>query len=453
MNNINKNVMDEMYYSDLWIKLCKKSRDVVLTKDEIKKYNEESLKKGYINDIFKDDIVVEKDFVINMINSVSKVPEGDRFKNGNKVNNAYYDKLIENMNLQELKEKINVSYGLTIKRTEIKTFPTSHRVFKKEKDYDLDRFMETAIYAAEPCVIYAISKDNKWGFCKTYNYLGWVKIDNIAIGDRFEVEKYCNCEEFIVITGKKVYLGYNPFIEALRGLQLDMGVKLPVVTNWDRENLVYDMYYEGNYVVKYPLRDSDGRLKFTQVLIPLSEDVHKGYLKCNRANILKQIFKFQGERYGWGGEFNGRDCSSLIIDTFRSFGIKFPRNSGNQLNNSVGKKVIMDAETNYHERIKILESLKPGALIFLKGHVVMYLGTYKDSMYIIHDTYGVYVNEKFESIKGGGHKNEQDSDDNCDKEKIYLSIKGVTVSELKEIYTSSGNPYLEEIVGVKDIFS
>lgn len=453
MNNNNLNVMDEMYYSDLWIKLCKKSRDVALTKDKIKKYNEESLKKGYINNIFKEANEVDKDYVSELINKVSVVPEGDRFKNGNKLNKAYYVKLIENLNLQELKEKIKVEYGLAIKRTEVKTFPTGDRVFKKEKDYDLDRFMESTMYAAEPCAIYCISKDNKWGFCKTYNYSGWVKMENIAIGDKAEVESYCNCETFIVVTGKKVNIGYNPFVEVLRGLQLDMGVKLPIEINWNREDLVYDMYCEGNYVVKYPLRGSDGRLKFTQILIPFGEDVHVGYLKCNRVNILRQIFKFQGERYGWGGEFNGRDCSSLIVDTFRAFGIKFPRNSGNQLNNSLGNKVILDKEASYHERIKVLESLKPGALIFLNGHVVMFIGTYKNSMYIIHDTYGVFVNIKNENNKSKGHKDENSSHEVNEKEKTYLSIKGVTVSELEEIYTSSGNPYIEEIVGVNDIFS
>jgi len=224
----------------------------------------------------------------------------------------------------------------------VKTFPTSDRVFKNQKDYDLDRFMETAVYPTEPCIVYARSKDDKWCFCKTYNYGGWVKSENIAIGDKKEIENYCSCEDFIMVTGKKIHLGYNPFMEVLRGLDIDMGVRLPIEKNWDRKDLVYDMYCEGNYVVKYPLRDCNGKLKFTQVLIPYNEDVHEGYLKCSRGNVLKQIFKFQGERYGWGGEFNGRDCSSIILDVFRCFGIRLPRNSGDQLKNSVGEAVIIE---------------------------------------------------------------------------------------------------------------
>ncbi|HBA02906.1 MAG TPA: hypothetical protein DCW51_02435 [Clostridium sp.] len=163
--------------------------------------------------------------------------------------------------------------------------------------------------------------------------------------------------------------------------------------------------------------------------------------------MLKQIFKFQGERYGWGGEFNGRDCSSLIIDTFRSFGIQFPRNSGDQLKKSVGKTLLVHKEMPYHERMKILDSLKPGTLIFLNGHVAMFIGNYKNSYYIIHDVIGIFVNKKDYEKKNKGQKEQ------VNEEKIYLGIKGVTVSELKEIYTSSGKPYIEEIIGIKDIFN
>lgn len=451
--NNNLSVSEEMYYSDLWIKLCKRSKEVILTKDEIKEYNEISMKKGYIYNIFEEQDKVDKEYVITIVNKVSKIPEGDRYKNGSKINKEYYDKLIDNVNLEGVKDKVSVKYGLMVKRGCVRTFPTSDRVFKKEKEYDLDRFMESAIYAAEPCIIYTSSKDGKWCFCKTDNYLGWIKKENIAFGDKEEIKNYCNCEDFIVVTGKKMHLGYNPFIESLRNLDIDMGVKLPIENNWDRDELVYDMYSEGNYIVKYPLRESDGKLKFTHILIPYSEDVHRGYLKCNRNNILRQIFKFQGERYGWGGEFNGRDCSSLVIDTFRTFGIRFPRNSGDQLRKSMGKTLLIDKDMTYHERMKILDSLKPGALIFLNGHVAMFIGNYKNSPYIIHDVIGVFINKRENEKKSKDDKKQISKENRMDKERVYLGIKGVTVSELKEIYTSSGEPYIESIIGIKDIFA
>ncbi len=428
----NKSVIDAMYYSDLWIKLCRKSRSTVLTERDIKNINKESITKGYLTDIFKEESLSRTD-VDEMISKVSKIPEGDRYKNGVKLTKEYYDKLQDNMNLEELRQSIKVEYGIIVKRAKAKTFPTCDRVFKEPKTYELDRFMETAVYIGEPCAIYSTSRDGKWYFCKTYNCRGWIHGDNIAIGEKKDIEDFCKNDNFIVVTGRKVSLGFNPLMETLSGESIDMGVKLPIEKEWERNDTVYDMYTEGNYIVKYPLRDRHGKLKFTNVLIPYGEDVHEGYLKCTRGNMLRQVFKFQGERYGWGGEFDGRDCSSMIVDIFRCFGINFPRNTGEQLRKSPGKTILFDENKGSHEKIKVLENLKPGELIYLNGHVAMFIGKYKDKIYIIHDVIGVHVEDEGELV--------------------YLPVRGVTVSSLAEIYTSGERSYIDEIVGIKDMFS
>lgn len=426
----NVNVIDFMYYSDFWIKLCRRSKSVLLREEEIVKLNEENMKEGYLNDIFTKE-ELSKDLLEEKIRSVSKRPEGDRYRNGSKVSEEYYGKLEENMNLSELREG-NISYGLVVKRGKLKTFPTSDRVFKEANTYELDRFMESAVYVGEPCVIYATSRDGKWYFCQTFNCSGWLHSDYIALGSKEEIQEFSNCKDFIVVTGRKIILGYNPFVEALSEELLDMGVRLPLVKDWERNDSIYDRYTEGNYVVKYPTRDREGKLKLTHVLIPFSEDVHEGYLKCRRSNILKQAFKFQGERYGWGGEFEGRDCSSMIVDIFRTFGIYFPRNTGEQLKKSLGRTVYFDKDIQRNEKLKVVDSLKPGALIYLSGHVAMVVGQYKDKVYVIHDVIGVHVEEEGELI--------------------YLPIRGVTVSSLSDIYTSAEVNYVDALIGVKDIF-
>lgn len=429
----NKNVIDAMYYSDLWIKLCRKSRSTVLREIDINKFNEESITKGYLTDIFKNMEEREWADVTEMISGVSKIPEGDRYKSGAKLRKEYYDKMQENMNLGELRQSIKVEYGIIVKRTKAKTFPTYDRVFKDAKTYELDRFIETAVYVGEPCAIYTTSRDGKWYFCETCNCRGWIHSDSIAIGEKSEIEGFCKNDNFIVVTARKLMLGFNPFVEVLSEENLDMGVKLPIEKGWERDNTVYDMYTEGSYVVKYPLRDRVGRLSFTNVLIPYSDDVHEGYLKCTRGNILRQAFKFQGERYGWGGEFEGRDCSSMIVDIFRCFGVNFPRNTGEQLRKSTGKTTLFDEKVEYNEKIRAVENLKPCTLIYLKGHVAMIIGKYKDKIYIIHDVIGVHVDDEGELV--------------------YLPIRGVTVSSLADIYTSGEKSYIDEIIGIKDMFS
>lgn len=427
----NKNVIDSMYYCDLWIKLSKRSKSVLLTEEEIKSMNKESIKKDYLYDIFAEEVKLSRKFIQDSVRQVSKRPEGDRYKNGSKILKEYYDNLEENMNINEIGQE-KVGYGIVVKRGKLKTFPTSDRVFKEPNTYEIDRFMESAVYVGEPCVIYAVSRDRDWYFCRTYNCSGWIHREYIAIGEKEEVESFSRCSDFIVVTGRKIILGFNPFIQSLSEESLDMGIRLPLEKDWEKNDTIYDMYTEGNYIVKYPLRDRCGKLQFTHILIPFNEDVYEGYLKCTRANILKQAFKFQGERYGWGGEFEGRDCSSMIVDIFRTFGLNFPRNTGEQLRESVGKVTYFDESIEKNEKMKILEGLKPGDLIYLSGHVAMIVGKYKDRIYVIHDVIGVHVEEE--------------------KELVYLPIRGVTVSSLSDIYTSGKLNYIDAVIGVKEVF-
>lgn len=421
-----------MYYSDFWIKISKEAKEELLNKSKVEKYNEEGFKRGYLKNIFKEPEAVTKEYIIKKIEEISKSPSVPLFIEGTLLKEDYFKDLRAALNLVSLKEQVFLRYGIITKRTEGKAFPTEDKVYKKPEEYALDRFMETALYVGEPCIVYHESLDGQWYFCSTVNATCWVNRNDIALGTKKAVEAYANPKEFIVVTGKKLHLGYNPIEKNISELAIDMGVRLPIENQWDYDTAIYDMYPEGNYIVKLPLRGQDGTLTFTKALVPVNEDVHEGYLRCTRGNILKQIFKFQGERYGWGGEFNGRDCSALIVDTLRAFGILFPRNSGEQLNKSIGKSILFDEE-NKETKLNAIKNLKPGDLIFLRGHVVMVLGKCKGDTYIIHDTIGT----------------ELDINTDEGSKRSFIPINGVTVSNLNKIYTSTGVNYIEATIGIK----
>ena len=124
--------------------------------------------------------------------------------------------------------------------------------------------------------------------------------------------------------------------------------------------------------------------------IPFSEDVSAGFTDYSVKNVLIQAFKFLGEPYGWGGMNNARDCSAFVADVYRSFGIIFPRNSDQQ---EKMKGYISFNGKSREERIKILDSLKPGTPLYMPGHAMIYLGRWQDRHYIIHDVPTVYRKE------------------------------------------------------------
>jgi hypothetical protein len=114
--------------------------------------------------------------------------------------------------------------------------------------------------------------------------------------------------------------------------------------------------------------------------------VYLGYLPYNIANIIIQSFEFHGEIYGWGGMNNARDCSAMIMDIYRTFGIKLPRNSSQQGNNSYGMFFSP-------------KELAPGMPIYMPGHAMIYLGEYQGEHYVIHNFSGFYnTNKEFQKI-------------------------------------------------------
>jgi len=92
--------------------------------------------------------------------------------------------------------------------------------------------------------------------------------------------------------------------------------------------------------------------------------------------------------YGWGGMYEQRDCSSMLRDMFAPFGIWLPRNSLQQ--SKVGR-VISLSDLSDEEKINIIkEKAVPfQTLLYKKGHVVLYVGTYNGEIIIFHNTWGI----------------------------------------------------------------
>ncbi len=61
-----------------------------------------------------------------------------------------------------------------------------------------------------------------------------------------------------------------------------------------------------------------------------------------------------------------------------------PRNAGDQ-EVGYGKHYRFTKEDSIEKRNKILDSIKPGAAIFMPGHVTMYIGKIDGVHYMIHD--------------------------------------------------------------------
>jgi hypothetical protein len=103
------------------------------------------------------------------------------------------------------------------------------------------------------------------------------------------------------------------------------------------------------------------------------------------SEITKEVSK---TNYGWGGMYEQRDCSSMLRDMFTPFGIWLPRNSYQQ--SKVGKIISLKDMSEEKKIITIKEKAIPfQTLLYKKGHIVLYVGTYNDDIVVFHNTWGI----------------------------------------------------------------
>ena len=368
-------VSDPMLQAGFWIDRTPNSQQVILTPAQINVFNHSistAMPQAVVElDRFPESI--DKSTLQRWL-AADKMPRTEeRYSKGEPISGAFYDKLAQNMNLHLLREMNPVTWGFTVRRTDLRTFPTLTASSEDDESDDFDLFQETAVNIAEPVAVLHHSGDAAWVYVQMYNYRGWLRAADVALASSRQAwQAKRETTSFLIITGTKVaprdvVMG-NPVPDWRAG----MGTRLPFL----------GMEKEG-YAIEIPQRGNGGAVIWRRAWIHGKADVSIGYLTYTRAHILRQAFKMLGENYGWGGLHDGRDCSSFIMDIYNVFGIRSPRNADQQEKipgRHVELQEISDAKTRY----ALLNRAEPGATLHLRNHVMLYLGQEGGKHYAIH---------------------------------------------------------------------
>lgn len=405
----------EMLKTDFWIKNILNSDEVIMHESEINEFN------GKVNLLVKDMVDlkhykgnIDKREIAGYIDSYEFSAETRYNDNGKVINEKFYSTLKNNLNLDEIKENHKVKYGMTIKKVDIRSFPTKIGFFDKPES-KLDKIQETGYDAFQAVIILHTSKDKKWYFVQVNNYRGWTRAKDIALSESKKVVfDYLDEDNFITICGKSTdIIVKNKSKEVI--LKVYLGTRV----------LLFDEK-KHKYIVKIPTKDENGNLIFTLGEIEKSDKVVFGHLSYTRANIIKLAFLQLGDDYDWGDKYNGKDCSSFIMTIYKTFGFILPRNCDEQ-ENSAGIKYNFKNEDSLIERKEIFDKVKTGAAIYMPGHTMLYLGKIGEIHYMIHDFggYGTLVDNDFK--------------------KFDVYKVGVTSTEL---LTAKGTPYINEFTSI-----
>ncbi len=427
-------VNEKMLYPDYWISQLNDGETLLLSGEQIAIGNSQLFETASpMTNLaeFPDRVAGGK--ITEKILAMSSIPSSARyFADGKEVTTKNYQVYKKALNIEAIPLEQKINFGLVVRRTNMRTFPTEDKVYKTTTSTNLDRFQETALFPAQVVAVLHESLDKQWYFGVAYNYAAWFKKADIAIGNAETIFAYKKSKNFIVVTGSKIFTTYNSVNDNVSEVQLEMGTVLPLIEPAKVPTIIDGQNTYTSHVVSLPVRNNSGELVFNAALIAKSADTNLGFLPYTKNNIITQSFKFLGERYGWGHSYNARDCTGFIGEVFKSFGILMPRNSGQQGHSEQGINHPFQKSASTDEKIDYIKGMEPGDLIYRPSHVMMLLGFYKGKPYIIHDVSGF----DYRNSNGEYHQS---------------MLNGVSVTPLLPLQLSQNKSYIDMIYNVKKI--
>ena len=378
----------EMQDAGFWIGLAEDPQSVRMTAEEIADYNAAlaGVEGADVEDLSAWPQQLSAGRLLALLRAYGEAPDSGLFTPEGPITADQQATIRSNRNEAALAADNPVQYGFLTENVILRSYPSSLPLYGSPDSPEYDLAAETALKLWEPLLVLHPSADSGWYLVRSYDYLGWVPSASVALCGRSTWDSLCRSlqSEGLTVLAPKLPLEGSFSNPGQQALVLKMGTVLPLVSgSGGADNASAD----NCYIVRLPQRKEDGTLGLVPARIPKNEDVAPGFLPFTTENLLRQAFKLLGRRYGWGGTAEGWDCSSLCQDVYRTMGIFLPRNSGSQ------RRVpgCFDVEgSTVSEKQALLEELLPGAMLELRGHQTLYIGSFDGEDYVIHATHGVY---------------------------------------------------------------
>lgn len=306
---------------------------------------------------------------------------------GNVLSGKTAMEILNNIDDPEAKEEQELRYGICVHRSDVRVFPTEQIIADDLGDYDFDNVQIAGVRVGEPVTILATSEDGKYYYCHTTVVSGWIPSDDVAVcKDKEEWVKAWDFkdDDLMVVTSSKIILEQSNTSPELSGLILTMGTVLQKVKPYEYGNMITNRSAYYNNTVWIPVRNADGMYERRRALVSVHHNLSDGYVPLTRKNIVSQAYEMLGDAYGWGAMLDSADCSTYVRDVYKCFGLELPRNTTWQAAMPVLKYDLSAAEDD--DKKKLFDELDPGAILFFKGHEMLYLGHENDKYYVISST-------------------------------------------------------------------
>ncbi|WP_456432718.1 SH3 domain-containing protein [Nitratifractor sp.] len=266
------------------------------------------------------------------------------------------------------------AHAISVRPTNLRAFPTRHPAYrdpwKNTEGFPFDYFQHSELHVNVPLYVSHYSRDRKWAYVEAAHAAGWVPVRDIALVDRDFMRRFR--------TGR-YYVTIRDDLWLLRGKRRVGLIKL---------STIFPLAKDRNALL-VAVRDRHGKARIGRMRLPSPRLAAPKPLAFTPRNVAAIAKEFYGEPYGWGGVKQTRDCSATTRDFFGVFGIFLKRNSAKQAQE--GRSVVsIRSLKGKKKKEAILRYAKPfRSLLYVPGHIALYLGCWHDEPVIMHTYWGV----------------------------------------------------------------
>ncbi|MFA5008259.1 MAG: SH3 domain-containing protein [Candidatus Omnitrophota bacterium] len=374
------NTIREMKTAGFWIDKIENPDKIILDTKGIEEFNAKVEKELglIINPLNEPSRYTGKTIKSGLQKEIDNFSKGKFYTANNKLaDRFFYEAIEQNMDLSRIENKVDARFGFLTHYDNQRLLPTEAILTREPGDVEFDELQNSSLDAGCPLIILHESRDGLWVYAQAPSSCGWFKKEKVAFCEAEKFKELLSAKNFIVVTSAKadIFLDENltRYYDYVR-----MGAKFAF--NETANPLTFE--------INIPLRAKEGKLSIQKAYIK-KQEANIGYLPYSARNTIAQAFKLLNSPYGWGGMGGEQDCSSFIQEIFATVGVTLPRNSFAQAKTGTPLgSFAAGAETE--EKLKLIKQKAiPGITIFqMKGHIILYIGIYRDSPYVIHETHG-----------------------------------------------------------------
>ena len=324
--------------------------------------------------------------LLHLIESMGQ-PKAEWYAGTAPIGQTTAGRIVSRMALESIPMQVSPEYGVAVSSTSARLWPDDTFLTEKAgQSYDLSRQSEVRIN--DPLLLLHRSDDGAWWFAQGPGFGGWIPARDIAVFQDHQAWKAWFSRSMFLTVSRPVVYFEDSMADHI--LPLRMGTVLPLAEVSRSPETIGHRMGDGCCTVLLPKRDSQGMFSFSYAFMPAGDGFTIGYGAYTADELLRRALSFNGMRYGWGGDFGSYDCSGMIYALFRGFGFSFPRNSAEQAELPGKRRNLQGMGTDARKRE--LCAAAPGSLLYMPGHICLYLGHYGGEFYAI-SAVGSYMDE------------------------------------------------------------